>query len=403
MELVKLARKALARSSGIVGIFLVITSPVAWAQEAPADAPAEGFVVLEGGGFPMGSTERKNEQPVHFVAIRRFAMGAREVTFEEYDTFCEATGRKKPDDAGWGRGSRPVINVNWEDANAYAAWLSENTGRRFRLPTEAEWEYAARVGGASQFGFELPVTTDKANYDGNFSWKEGPKGEYRRKTLPVGSFAPNAWGLFDLHGNVQEWVVDCYHGDYAGAPANGAAWVEKRCKRRVVRGGSWQYPPAFMRASYRIGLKPDGRSASVGFRLVQELESAPDKPGRASPWKPADISHDSRCEGKCVEKLRPVAIGIDHLAGITLYARPDVNDAVAQLGDCLESIKQCVAARGDPTQTAACVAASQCPAVCKQAYAAQFSATLPAAEQLDGLDRIFLDKDAVCAPVGRDR
>ena len=151
-----------------------------------------------------------------------------------------AANGHRPDDRGWGRGRRPVINVSWEDAKTYVGWLSRETGERYRLLSEAEWEYAARAGTTGPFHFGARISTNKANYDGNYTYGSGRKGVYRRKTMPVGSFPANAFGLHDVHGNVYEWVEDCWHGSYAGAPTDESAWVRGGdCGERVLRGGSW--------------------------------------------------------------------------------------------------------------------------------------------------------------------
>ncbi len=171
--------------------------------------PAGSFRMgdLQGGGFD-------NEQPVHRVSVARFAMGKYEVTFAEYDKFAEATGRAKPNDQGWGRGNRPVINVSWDDATAYAAWLTQQTGRQYRLPSEAEWEYAARAGTTTKYWWGNQWVSGKASCD------------YQKyhKTTPVGSFDPNPFGLYDTVGNVWEWCADPWHKNYKNAPTDGSVW-----------------------------------------------------------------------------------------------------------------------------------------------------------------------------------
>ena len=139
------------------------------------------------------------------------------------------------DERGWGRGRRPVINVSWEDAVAYTKWLSGQTGERCRLPSEAEWEYAARAGSVTKYSWGNEIGSNQANCDVCGSQWDG------KQTAPVGSFDPNGWGLHDLHGNVWEWVQDCWNGSYQGAPTNGSAWESGDCSRRVLRGGSWNF------------------------------------------------------------------------------------------------------------------------------------------------------------------
>ncbi|MCP5093179.1 MAG: formylglycine-generating enzyme family protein, partial [Gammaproteobacteria bacterium] len=168
------------------------------------------MVSIPGGCFEMGSPadepERIDNERQHRVCVEPFMLSRYEVTFAEYDAFPEATKRKKPNDQGWGRGRRPVINVSWEDATAYAAWLSEETGTTYRLPTEAEWEYAARAGTTTPFHFGEQISTEQANFNGNYTYNGSAKGEYRQQTLAVGQFEANGFGLYDVHGNVREWT-----------------------------------------------------------------------------------------------------------------------------------------------------------------------------------------------------
>jgi formylglycine-generating enzyme required for sulfatase activity len=187
------------------------------------------MVVIPAGEFLMGSPEdeserQANEGPQHPVVFAQsFAMGRYAVTFDEYDRFCEATGREKPGDQGWGRGRRPVINVSWEDTVAYCGWLSQETGAPYRLLSEAKWEYAARAGTKTAFWWGDEIDTTRANYNGEYTYRNGPKGEYRQKTVPVDAFEPNPFGLYQVHGNVWEWVQDAWHGSYEGAPTDGSA------------------------------------------------------------------------------------------------------------------------------------------------------------------------------------
>ncbi|EGV15841.1 formylglycine-generating enzyme family protein [Thiocapsa marina] len=234
------------------------------------------MIALPGGRFWMGSPEdepgRDNDEgPRHRVRIEPFAIGKTAVTFGQYDAFCEATRRDKPSDAGWGRGERPVINVSWDDAVAYAEWLSKETGLSYRLPTEAEWEYAARAGTQTPFWTGRCIHTDQANYGGNHDYANcGAKtGVYRERTVPVASLPANPWGLHEVLGNVWEWTCSEYENRYAGA--------EQRCAERpsraarAVRGGSWSLEPGFLRAAGRVGVQPGYRSRSGGFRLARTL------------------------------------------------------------------------------------------------------------------------------------
>jgi len=161
--------------------------------------------------------------------------------------------------------------VNWHDAKDYADWLSEQTGKPYRLPSEAEWEYAARAGTTTPFWQGKTISTNQANYDGNCVYGEGRKGLWRQGTVPVHSFAANAFGLYNVHGNVWEWVEDCWTDRYAGAPTDGSAWKTGDCSRRVLRGGSWGYVPWSLRAASRSRYSPDVRMSSTGFRLARTL------------------------------------------------------------------------------------------------------------------------------------
>ena len=227
------------------------------------------MVVIPGGRFQMGCVSGKNcqgdEKPVHEVRVASFALSKYEVTFEEYDRFTAATGRVRADDEGWGRGRRPVINVSWTDAVAYTEWLSDQTGERYRLPSEAEWEYAARAGSTTKYSWGNKKGRNRANCDGCGSqWDD-------EKTAPVGSFSANAWGLHDMHGNVGEWVQDCWNNRYRGAPTGGSAWTSGDCKRRVLRGGSWYDSPGLLRSAFRDRYTTGIRYYYFGFRVARTL------------------------------------------------------------------------------------------------------------------------------------
>ena len=237
------------------------------------DAPwCPEMVALPVGEFLMGPPEDEErrfsqEDPQHRVTIdRRFAIGRYTVTFDEYDHFCAATERKKPEDNGWGRGRRPVIEVSGRDAVAYCAWLANETGQPYRLPSEAEWEYAARAGTTTRYAFGDAITPKDANYS------ESKLG----KTTEVGAYPPNAWGLYDMHGNVWEWVEDICHDSYKGAPTDGTAWIdsegENSSRFRVVRGGSWYDLPRYLRSADRIRVEPDFRDDILGFRVARTLD-----------------------------------------------------------------------------------------------------------------------------------
>jgi formylglycine-generating enzyme required for sulfatase activity len=219
------------------------------------------MVTLSGGLYRMGDLTGKEhlELPVHSVAVRHFAIARYEVTFREYDAFVADTGRHSPSDEGWGRGSRPVINVSWDDAVAYAQWLSAKTGKSYRLPTEAEWEYAARAGSVSAYWWGDDIAV------GGSEWRD-------RWTAPVGSFTANAFGLHDILGNVEEWVQDCWHSSYEGAPDDGSAWLDAdngKCDWRVVRGGAWLADP--VHTAYRSWYEQAFSSDHLGFRLARDF------------------------------------------------------------------------------------------------------------------------------------
>jgi formylglycine-generating enzyme required for sulfatase activity len=224
--------------------------------------PGPSMVSIPEGVFQMGSENgESDEKPVHQVNIKSFAIGRYEVTFDEYDQYVAATGAATPDDQGWGRGKRPVIEVNWEDANAYAKWLSAKTGQHYRLPTEAEWEYAAR-----------------ANTSGDYYWGDGDAGDFawfkgnsNNQTHPVGAKKPNEFGLYDVSGNAREWVQDCFVQGYKSAHADGSVMNENDCSGRVVRGGSWAGGPSFQRSAFRDWFFANDRSINIGFRLAQDL------------------------------------------------------------------------------------------------------------------------------------
>jgi len=237
------------------------------------------MIVVPAGSFTMGSPESEqdrtfDEVPQHKVTIgKHFAVGRFAVTFGEWDA-CVADGGcagHKPADEGWGRGRRPVINVSWDDAKAYVAWLSRKTGKTYRLLSEAEREYVTRAGTTTPFWWGSTISTEQANYNGLYTYGGGSKGEYRKRTLPVDSFQPNPWGLYQVHGNVWEWVEDCHHDSYAGGPSDGSAWTTGVCSHRVLRGGSWFGGPRFLRAAARVGFTPVLRSEDFGFRLARTL------------------------------------------------------------------------------------------------------------------------------------
>jgi formylglycine-generating enzyme required for sulfatase activity len=230
------------------------------------------MVIIPAGRFRMGDLHGvgdDNERPVHQVIIEQsFALARHEVTFDEYDRFASATDRPLPDDAGWGRGSRPVINVSWQDANAYTRWLAEQTGQPYRLPTDAEWEYSARAGTESIYWWGNQPAAGYAICDGCDPRWGG------RQTAPVGSLKPNPWGLYDMSGNVDEWVLDCYQPDYHNAPSDGSAAQTRDCTYRVMRGGSWFDIPRVVRPASRYRHLATSSRNSWGFRVALDLPAS---------------------------------------------------------------------------------------------------------------------------------
>jgi formylglycine-generating enzyme required for sulfatase activity len=256
-------------------------APLSEAQER-ALKPREAFqecancpqmLVVPAGTFTMGSPSTEpgrsdHEGPQHAVTIaRQFAVGQFELTFEEWDS-CASTGGcngYKPSDQSWGRGTRPAINVSWNDAKAYVAWLAKKTGKPYRLLTEAEYEYAARAGTTSAYPWGSVIGISKANCNNCGSrWDN-------KQTAPVGSFAANSFGLYDMVGNVWEWTEDCWHDSYNDASAEGTAWINGDCSLRVLRGGSWVNKPESLRSAARGRLTTDYPDSGIGFRVARML------------------------------------------------------------------------------------------------------------------------------------
>ena len=246
------------------------------------------MVVVPPGSFVMGSPDSEDgrwtdEGPQHQVNIEySLAVGIYEVTFDEWDACVRGggCGGYEPDDEGWGRGRRPVIHVHWEDAWGFADWLGEQTGEEYRLLTEAEWEYAARAGTrtARYWGETDRAQCQYANgYDASAQFELGddrePAGCRDRQvnTAPVGSFRPNAFGLYDVLGNVYEWVDDCRNEGYEGAPSDGSPWYSGECSRRMLRGGSWESVPSYLRSALRIWNSSSYRGSGLGLRVARTI------------------------------------------------------------------------------------------------------------------------------------
>jgi formylglycine-generating enzyme required for sulfatase activity len=229
------------------------------------------MIVIPAGKFSMGSPESEpdretSEGPQHEVTIAdRFAASKFEVTFQEWDACVAAAGCPAVADR-WGRGKMPAINVSWKDAKQYVAWLARLTGKDYRLLTEAEWEYAARAGTKTLYWWGDDPRVSHANCDGCGSQWD------LRQTAPVGSLKPNAFGLYDMHGNVWEWVEDSWHENYVGAPTNGSAWLRNGDPGyRVVRGGSWRNESEFVRAAVRVQRNINVRFDTLGLRVARTI------------------------------------------------------------------------------------------------------------------------------------
>jgi formylglycine-generating enzyme required for sulfatase activity len=247
---------------------------VAFRDKRRDGQPGPWMLVIPAGVFRMGSPEdeleRDDDEQQHDVAIRQpFAIGRCAVTFAEFDQFVLATGHRLPDSFGWGREDRPVVDVSWFDAMAYCEWLSAETGAAYRLPTEAEWEYACRAGATTAFWWGNEISTVQANYSGHRSYGNGREGKLRRKTLPVESFAINSWRLCQVHGNVWEWTASAYAKNYEGSES--ALSDKDHADLRVVRGGSWNNIPRNLRAATRNRYVPDKHDDLVGFRLARAI------------------------------------------------------------------------------------------------------------------------------------
>ena len=246
------------------------------AQQGASPDPGELFrdcnncpelVVVPPGEFVMGSNDTPYEKPEHTISIRRpFAIGRREVTFAEWDQCADIGACKvRPEDHGWGRGDRPVVNVSWEDAKLFVAWLSQRTGQRYRLPSEAEWEYAARAGTRTPFWWGRDIGAGHAQCEGCGS-------PIKQQVVPAGSFRPNGFGLYDTAGNAAEWVEDCWNDSYRNAPKDASPWTSGDCRLRVLRGGNFLSKASDVRSAARFRYDVDVRYYANGFRVVRELQ-----------------------------------------------------------------------------------------------------------------------------------
>lgn len=225
------------------------------------------MVVVPAGLYLMGSDKYKTEKPKRVIRFRKpFAIGRFETTHAEWQACLDAGGCKhEPHDHNWGKNRMPVINVNHDMVQGYAKWLSKTTGKKYRLPSEAEWEYVARAGSKQNYSFGNLVGENQVNCRKCGSPWSGIG------NAPVGSFSPNPWGVYDMHGNAFEWVEDCWHPNYEGAPKSSAARTDGKCQFRVIRGGSWYYYSRMSRSANRQKNPAAVKSYWLSFRLVREL------------------------------------------------------------------------------------------------------------------------------------
>jgi formylglycine-generating enzyme required for sulfatase activity len=294
-------RRAIGRGSRVLlGVVLLLTPCIPVTAQTPLSSNQEGalkpgdmfqecddcpeMVVVPAGEFTMGTTDDEPGpifSPQHQVKLSRpFAVGEFAVTFREWDA-CTADGGcngYRPDDGGWGRGRQPALLLSWHDAKAYVAWLSRKTGKTYRLLSEAEREYVTRAGTNTPFWWGAEITSAQANYDttylydaGFFRWLFSRREPWRQRTVPVDSFAPNPWGLYQVHGNVWDWVEDCENPNYLGAPTDGSAWTDPSCRQHILRGGSWLDQPNSLRADFRWSEEPYERTWMFGMRVARTL------------------------------------------------------------------------------------------------------------------------------------
>ncbi|WP_233455473.1 MULTISPECIES: formylglycine-generating enzyme family protein [Nostocales] len=278
-EKIKLERKLLKVSEEISQIDKALDELPLPLQQAQLKPIGLEMVAIPGGTFMMGSPReelqrRDNESPQHSVTVQPFFMGKYQVTQAQWRFVAQlpqVNRELKSDPSRFKGDNRPVESVSWKDAVEFCSRLSQYTGRTYRLPSEAEWEYACRAGTTTPFHFGQTITTDLANYDGNYTYGDGLRGVRRGETTQVGSFpVANNFGLYDMHGNVREWCQDVWHSNYEGAFTNGIAWLsdEKNNSARLLRGGSWDYNPALCRSAYRHHYNFDLNYNHIGFRVL---------------------------------------------------------------------------------------------------------------------------------------
>lgn len=265
----------------ILGLMATIwLSPAFAAEEKAFELPEPGvpfsdcaecpeMLVVPAGSFVMGSDGRHKQEkpPVKVTFAKPFAMSQFEVTFDNWQACVDDGGCKAtPDDHNWGRGDRPVINITWDDADTYVKWLSKITGATYRKPSEAEWEYVAKAGTDTEFFWGDEPGANMANC-------RNCESEWSKKgSAPVGSFKANPWGFYDMHGNIWEWMADCWNPNHEGALTDGTARQTGDCRQRVIRSGSWYYFSKNMRSSWRFKNDHRVRSYGIGMRVVREID-----------------------------------------------------------------------------------------------------------------------------------
>ena len=235
------------------------------------------LMLIPAGEFLMGTPEDEpessdDERPQHLVKVPQFLMGRCPITQVQWKVvagYPQIERELDPDPSVFKGDNRPVENVSWEDAQEFCERLSAETGKEYRLPSEAQWEYGCRSGTTTPFHYGETITAEIANYRGTEIYNNGPKGEYRQQTTEVGMFPANEWGLHDMHGNVWEWCEDDWHSDYEGVPSDGSAWTEsdRESARRLLRGGSWGGNPVYCRSACRNNNSRDIRNDCIGFRV----------------------------------------------------------------------------------------------------------------------------------------
>ena len=272
------------KSSKLVTI-LTTCSLIACTELQPGDTFSDcpdcpTMVVIEAGTFLQGSPEGEpesgsEERPTREVNIQTFAMAQTTVTVDQWNACVDHGGCSSIyDDGAWGNADSPITFVSWHDAQQYTTWLSKRTGHEYRLPSESEWEYATRAGTTGRFNTGHCITTSQANFQGERPAEGCPPGINRDQILPVASFAPNAFGLYDTHGNVWEWVQDCWndtYADFGGAPKDGSAWLLGNCSEAVLRGGSWLSNGRHLRSATRGSSEPSGDHHARGFRVARSM------------------------------------------------------------------------------------------------------------------------------------